>query len=198
MHKFNKEESIIAQHYQRFWGKPNAIYFPNYKRRKLPKRIPVLEFKPLSQGRDWIYATVGMSQFAMKLPIANNKVTERQVELFMYSREPNVELSDLIRSIAEYPFDSNTFLGPGHTLQRNSPITSDSNMSDILLLKPIGEVPEFEIIHIDQQRHATPLWMIPIYRSELLFIKQNGIDSLVKLFYQHGTDTSNFSRVPVK
>lgn len=195
---YSPNDSHIIQHYIRFWGEPAHVFKPNHSEKTPPGPIFIAAFAPRSDEQDWVYATIGMSRQPMPYPTdwAREK-PERRVELFIYARRRIDELRILLTSLAEYPFDKMTFFGPEHTILGNRGIVEGSPLTDILFIRPYGEPPEFEIIHYDDTHHVEMLWVIPIYRSERQFIREDGWNALQDLFYQQGTDTSDFFREAV-
>ncbi len=192
------DDHQIIDHYTHFWGKPNRLSRFSNEQRGLVGSILVAEFIPLTEERDWIYATIGMSREPMPYPKDWTLARlERRAELFLYSRKQNENLPDLLWSLAKYPFEYSTFLGPGHTMQRESEVITGATMSDILLLKPIGEPQSFQVVHLSDDQHAQMLWVIPVHRAERTFVKEKGTEALIELFFKYGTDTSDFRRSSV-
>ncbi len=191
-------DSRIVQHYIRFWGEPVDIFNLNGSWKTSPGPIFIAQFAPRSDEQDWVYATIGASRQPMPYPADwVHEKPERRVELFIYARRRTDELRILLMSLAEYPFNKMTFLGPGHTIPGNEGVVKGSPLTDILFIRPLGEPPEFEVIHSDKAHHLEMLWIIPIYESERQFVKLNGWNALIDLFYHQGTDTSNFLRAAV-
>jgi hypothetical protein len=192
------EESNIVQHYAHFWGKYDNIFEQTGVLNDSHDSIFVLEFSPDTDDQDWTYATAGMSRSPMFYPDNwQEKSQDNRAEIFIYSKNRNEDLKTLLAALAGYPFLKNTFLAPGHTIPGVQGIGGNPYLTDILFLRPIGEPTEFEVIHRKNFGHIQMLWIIPIYSSERKFIKRNGWNALVDLFYDKKAETSDFYRKPV-
>ena len=190
-------DSKLIQHYTQFWGEPTGtIVYQDIG--TIGLTVLVLEFEPEAEEEDWVYATVGASRQSMPRPIdmIYGQSGER-MELFLYSRQRNDELADLLSRLAVYPFEFKTFFASGHVIPGNQPITGESVMTDLLLIRPLSEPPEFEIIGLADSSHIQILWVIPIHSTERIYIHEHGWEALEALFYDHQTDTSDLLRNPV-
>ena len=188
-------DSLTIQHYLHYWGDYQNVYEINHAPSVFKRPLRIVEFSPESEDQDWVYATVGMSSKSMPYPDSwVGERSENRAELFIYSREKNEKIIDVLVPLSEYPFIHNTFLGVGHTVPGRTGIGGNAALTDILVLRPMGEEPEFEIIHQAPDIHVQMLWLVPIYDSERLFIKKKGWNSLVDIFFEKRTETSDFSR----
>jgi hypothetical protein len=197
MEELNTHE-VVLRHYTNHWGRYSNRFEAEQDFRGTLSALSVLEFSPKTADQDWAYTTLGMSSFQMPYPKEwVDKRTSNRLEIFIYSNSRNEELKVLLMALAEYPFKKSTFFAQGHTVPGIQGIGGNLLMTDVLLLRPIGEPPEFEIIHTDALDHVQMLWIVPIYRSEREFIKKKGWESLLNLFYKNKAETSNFFREPV-
>lgn len=193
-----RTKAILA-HYVRYWGEPTRVQRFHYEYGGSQKPVLVAVFPPHDEGEDWVYATLGMSEMKMTHPSKlKNLFNEFRSEVFLYADLENDELMENLFTIAMYPFEHKTLLAPTQTIPGNEGIVSDSPLTDILITRPYGEDEHFEIVHHINSAHTRLLWMVPIYRSERLLLKQQGWEHLKAKFYEQGTNTSDFLRPSVE
>ena len=190
----------VLEHYKHFWGEPKQLFFSDRNNVSPPGPIIVAEFRSDDKTPIWTYATIGVSRYPMPYPPNwRHDKSDKRIELLMYAYQPMQELVDLLGGLALYPFSQRTFLGVGHTIPgpRGGAVVEGSPLTDILLIPALTEPKEFRILHIDQDHHIELLWVVPIYNSERLFVKEHGWGKLVELFSDKEVNAKDFTRLPV-
>jgi len=191
-------DQLRHQHYQQYFGESTSVLhevssqifrihihiFPSSK--KLKRNFTTL-------------VTSGMSDSAMKIPKKLDPSYARR-EIIMYVPDYESKLYSLeqtwfekiLRYTAHFPFEYDTWLGEGHTIQNGNPpqpITEGSLLTNMFLLPPIYEAPEAAQIQLDD----TPvklLWLTFLTDAEAEYKIENGYSKLAKKFTHE-----NFPRV---
>jgi len=155
----------------------------------LVPHIDVYSYKPGHANRDfWTLATSGMSDLAMTLPEDVGRDYAR-VELVFYCDEPKDCYTGLLRTMAHFPHDHETWLGPGHTMANGnppSPIFQDTPGLDCFLFMPAILSPDDALANL-VTLDGDPLnflWLVPITSAECDLRLQRGMDALYDLFDQ--------------
>ena len=144
------------------------------------------------EGRPFdLWVTDGMSDRPMRAPDA----TRRRRELIFYA-DPGFDYTIALRSVASLPFENDTFLDFGHTLQvlghffvpdgeralideAPTPIP----LPHIVLLDPLVRSHRalFEALHFEGEA-VELLWVVPISVAEWTLKRTEGLDALLDLF----------------
>jgi hypothetical protein len=110
---------------------------------------------------------------------------------------------ELLIMLSEFPFKHSLEIGPGFVLPIGEPVAEGSHMEYLYFTYPFMDEP-------DIARHAQgqierpealiqTLWVFPIYRSEVEFIRANGPEAFEELCYARHTqhyDADDFLRLP--
>ena len=185
----------LIRHYIHFQGNYHGLFKFADGDEKAPRPIYVLEFSPSSQEYDWLYITSGMSRKPMFM--GND---QHRVELIMYSRTQQIELTNTLAKLAMYPFVHETNFAAGHTIagKPGDGIVTGSPLTDILLTPVYFEAEGFDYVPNVDGTHTHILWATPIYQSELSYIKQHGWRMLIEdLFTKHEVQPADLWRPPV-
>ncbi len=195
---YSHRDSEVIQHYIRYWAQPATVVKFDHDGQLAPNPIFVVEFAPSEEAESWVYATVGASRQPMPYPDDwIGEKPEHRIELFICARQRNYALREVLAGLAVYPFQYKTFIAAGHTIPGTHSIVPDASLTDILFTRAYGMQQDFETIHHSDGSHTHILWVVPIYRSERLFILQYGWQALIDLFFEHKPDISDFSRLQV-
>lgn len=152
--------------------------------------VDVYLFAPEKQKREFCtMVTSGMSDRKMDVPEAIGDCVSR-AELIFYCREPSIEYANMLREIAHYPHDKETWLGHGHTLRFGKLLHVDERDAQfagyLFLPSPIGEDGQLaKRLRLD----GTPvnlLWVVPITEEELQLAEEEGTRALLRVLFDHG------------
>jgi hypothetical protein len=169
----NKYLEIIKEHYNQYWGNaPSVCYMNGGPLHQLPAGYHVLRYAPSTTNNAWVYATCGMS-------MPTNK---SQIELHIYAPEKNDDLVEILSALCHY-HNTGSSLGLNHTVNFGQPWWPGSNCCYGLISAPYIEDPSFGA-HLSNEIQTQFLWLIPITEREILYKKQNGIQSLEDKFEQ--------------
>jgi Suppressor of fused protein (SUFU) len=173
---FQERES----HYARFLG-PLTEPVVHSMDLKVP-HIDVYQFRPNDERPFWTLITGGMSNFPQ--PSVPDGIPPR-AEIMLYASEPESWMFNVLKGLAEMPFDEDTFLHWGHTVPNGIPMTAKpSLLANYLFIEPCMESKDFDRLVIDGDE-VSILWMVPITDAELSYKLDHGANALLKLFAEH-------------
>ncbi|GAB4210689.1 MAG: hypothetical protein OHK0022_44160 [Roseiflexaceae bacterium] len=214
---FEQFFATIIQAYERT-GDPAALVFDNYVRWKglpadairLEDRIEhlspyfsVLEYP--AEHRFAAYCTLGASY--QIIPGSQQSFGDpRGVrhEYILHAIPDHAEtVMELLIMVSEYPFKHDREVGPGFVLPIGEPVVEGSHMEYLYFSYPFMDEPD--IYHnprgqIDREDVLVQtLWVFPIYKSEVDFIRERGPEAFEELCYAKHTkiyDADDFMRLP--
>lgn len=133
--------------------------------------------------------TFGMSRKPMKTPpgcesgsyaeLAIALLADWPLNLQSFKDEDNYWPVRLLKMLARYPHENNTWLFAGHPVSLGRPFARSTNMSSVVLTQPrlLGADPALRV-----RDHDVLLWGVcPIYGEELAYKDSHGFASLAKL-----------------
>jgi hypothetical protein len=167
-------------HYRRFFGELTEPVWHSTDD-KAP-HIDVYQFAP-GQDRDfWTLITGGMSDLRQPGLKASQGEYAPRAELLMYVQEPKPWMINVLKGLAEMPFDDDTFLYWGHTVPNGKPMTvAPSSLTSFFFDQPCLEDPTLLDLTIDGDGVAF-LWLRPIAESERAYAIEHGGQALSELF----------------
>lgn len=181
----------ILNHYRAHWGEPKETL--PLARPFVPRYIGRFEPEP----NLFVYSTIGMSEKSQVFKDKSGKNREIKSEIFIYSAVADHEFVDLLALLAEYPFLNDTCFAWGHTVLGGQPVTKNARMTDILLLPPLHEPKSLYSLHLHEKDHIDILWVMPIYRSETIFLRTNPWRNLLNLMIDAEVDAADLCRPSV-
>lgn len=178
------------RYYERWLGPCTYVYHEIIP--QIP-HIDVCLYPPAPErGRSFhTLITSGMSDLPMCLPDGLDPTLAR-AEILMYvpsidvkpfSTQPHLEV-EMLRFMARFPFEYETWLAPGHTVPNGNPpqpIAPGSQLTTAFFLAPIGEPEGFnDGLQLDG-KPVHFLWLHPITDAECQFKLARGSDALLEL-----------------
>lgn len=147
--------------------------------------IDVYRYPPTGDRGFITYVTSGMSDFSQSSPPELGK-DARRVELVFYADQHHDEYPELLRRLAHFPHDNQSWLHWGHTMPNGTPPEPVFGAAplDSLLFIPT-------VVHPDQSlgerlawegEPVNLLWCVPITTAECEYKLQHGTDAMFALF----------------
>lgn len=128
--------------------------------------INIYQVSPHSDRQFWTLITDGMSD--LRQPKVPEPLAPR-AEIFLYAHKPQGWMFNVLKGLAEMPFDDDTYLHWWHTVANGMPMTaSPSLLTNFFFLPPKMEDPVFNTLAIDGDK-VDMLWLIPITDAEREF-----------------------------
>lgn len=108
----------------------------------------------------------------------------------------------MIKQLARYSHEHETWLGYGHSLSDgegpSAPFAPNTRLNAVILLPPLSLPRRFRILHGPDQREISFLAAVPLYQEELELKLREGTDALIDAFARHGiTDRIDAHRTNV-
>ena len=147
--------------------------------------IDVYWYRPSGPRTFETYVTSGMSDLPQSSPPEFGKET-RRVELIFYAAQPDELYFNMLRRLAHFPHDNNTWLHWGHTMPNGNPpqpLFGEPPLDTMLFMH--------SIVHPDadlpkrlswQGELISFLWCVPITTAECQFKLEHGADALYDIF----------------
>lgn len=147
--------------------------------------IDVYQFPPQGERNFFTYVTGGMSDLPMNAP-EELGVAYRRAELVFYSTENHDDYSELLRRMAHFAHDNNTWLHWGHTMPNGLPPTPffGTKLLDTLFFMPSIVSPDSTLgdkLQIESEP-VNLIWCVPITSAECQLKLDDGSDALYDLF----------------
>lgn len=169
-------QNLLARerHYESHFGPivEPVMHSTDHKR----PHIDIYQFPPSGDRDYWTLITGGMSDEPQTAPIANHRT-----EILTYAREPAGWLFNILKGLAEMPFDRSTFLHWWHSVPNGKCMTArPSLLTAHFFLPPFLEPPSIDSLKI-QAQPVNILWLFPITETELAFKQTRGGEALEEL-----------------
>ena len=172
--------------YEEFFGPTEKVY---HEVMPFVPHIDIYAFEPGHNDRDfWTLVTSGMSNLPMAVPDDIGAEFAR-AELIFYCNRPEEAYLEVLRVMAHFPHDNETWFGLGHTVPNGNPpspfFRPNSKLTTLLFLMPLVEpdasLSEHLVIDGDPVNF---LWPVPISDAECDAKLEHGVDYLLDLFQE--------------
>ena len=183
----DRHAMVRDPHYEEVFGPVSSVI---HEAKQHVPHIDVYIFTPETSGRDCVtMVTSGMSDIEMPTPATLGNSCSR-TELVFYSRDVRLEYANMLREIAHYPHDKQTWLGRGHTLQFGKLLDLDGRgeiFSGYLFLHPPCAVDKSmtDKLKLDSAS-VNLLWVVPITEAERSLAETQGTAALLAALREHG------------
>jgi len=147
----------------------------------------------MAEGCDQnIYISSGLSNYKMAPPLSQSYRPELHIELVAQTEgqitggESGKEdvVSYILQMVADYIIDNTVFIEPGHTLDFEETLTTNSEMRGFLFSVP--ENIDIKRICKANKRCENLVSLIPLSRKELDFARNQGVGELINEFESKG------------
>jgi hypothetical protein len=181
------EEDLLYAHIRKYFGAPRRLLREAYPQ---GVRADIALIEP-SEGRAYrTLITVGMGAFVMDVPEDLADCELERAELMMclpsswsfsrFGAERNWPL-DWLRILAHIPVEKDLWLGWGHIVPTEGPVSGKAAFSCMLLTDPLDyeeaasycEMPDGSVVNIYQ--------VLPIFEDEMKYRQEKGTDALLTL-----------------
>lgn len=154
--------------------------------------LDIIIIPPTKENNYYKLITMGMGAYKMNVPNELKKYELQRAELVLYlpptwdiksSNEDNYWPIRCLKEIARLPIDNNTWLGYGHTIsnnKENTPYSNNIEFCSMILLQALNNKniePKLKIVD-----KINFYQLFPLYKEELEYKINNGVDSLMNLF----------------
>jgi hypothetical protein len=168
--------------YEQMFGEPESVY---HEMLPLVPHIDVYRYSPSENRRFYTLVTGGMSDLPMNSPEALGSEC-RRAELVFYASEGRDEYQELLRCLAHFPHDNNTWLHWGHTMPNGSPpepLFGSRSLNSFFfmasIVRPDSELGQSLVFQGDP---VHLVWCVPVSSAECELKLEHGADALYDLF----------------
>jgi hypothetical protein len=172
------------RHYQRFFGPmtQKVMHSTDIK----PVHIDIYQFEPTTDRPFWTLITGGMSNERQIAPEDCADHQAPRAEILMYVPSPQGWMFNVLKGLAEMPFDDQTSLHWWHTVPNGMPMTATpSLLTSYFFMPPYMEDEDFGRLQLDDDL-VDFLWMVPITEAEREFARVEGSQALEDLMREVG------------
>lgn len=176
---FNQPDGFLEareRHYEQFFGRLTepVMHSTDFK----PVHVDIYQYAPTKQRGYWTLITGGMSDARQIEPEDCAEHMSTRAEIVMYAPQPQGWMFNVLKGLAEMPFDNDTCLHWWHTVPNGKPMTAKpSLLTSYFFLPPYFEPQGFADFHLDGDR-VDFLWMIPITEAERKYAIEHGSQEL--------------------
>jgi hypothetical protein len=90
----------------------------------------------------------------------------------------------ILKEAARYAHRENTWLCWGHTIGGEEPIDAQVDYTGVVFLEPMTFPEGAERVKTRDRRHINYLALIPLFRDEILYARQEGSEALAEKLYE--------------
>lgn len=173
---FHSFLDIREAHYQRFFGPltEKVMHSTDVK----PVHVDIYQFAPTTERQFWTLITGGMSDIQQIGPEDCAEHQAPRAEILMYVPSPQGWMFNVLKALAEMPFDDDTYLHWWHTIPNGMPMTAKpSLLTSYFFMPPYFEDEQFGGLQLDGDA-VDFLWMVPITEAEREFAVAHGSQAL--------------------
>ena len=167
---------IREAHYQRFLGPltQKVMHSTDAK----PVHVDIYQFEPTQDREFWTLITGGMSDIQQIAPDDCAEHQAPRAEILMYVPAPQGWMFNVLKGLAEMPFDNDTYLHWWHTIPNGMAMTAKpSLLTSFFFMPPYFEDEQFGTLQLDGDG-VDFLWMVPITEAEREFAVTHGSQAL--------------------
>ena len=147
---------------------------------------------PSEERNYYTLVTMGMGAHRMNVPeeLAEYKLERAELAIAL---PPDWKLDEeslkdkrwywpigLLKVLARLPISSDTWLGWGHTMDKESPFAEDTKLCAVLLTGPQGVKEGGEVCTLPGGEEVNFYQVIPLYRNELEYKLEHGAEALIE------------------
>lgn len=191
-------ESIeaLSQHIETCLGEIDIVY---HELLSDLVHIDVHRIPPTDERPYCTLITTGMSDLPMTAPaelddvqyaeLMVNLPPDRPLDQEDFEDENNYWPVRLLKMLARFPHEYETWLGVGHTVPNGDPpepYAEETQFCCALLLPPIDAAEEFQTCEVSPGKIVNFYAVIPLYREEIDFKLKRGLDPLLERFDRAG------------
>ena len=136
-------------------------------------------------------ASVGLSNKIFMQP--DNKQVRHEILFCAYNKFRTDAIYEKLFDVLDYLLEQDEAISLGQLFDCEGPVASNSSMEGFLFYTPVYFDEALHVIET-MKPHVILAWLIPIHRSELEFIAENGPDAFDALLGEHDPDLLDLSR----
>ena len=183
-----EEMSAVEQHIQNAFGKFETVF---HELESPDIHVDICLVPPSEKRRYCTLVTMGMGAHRMNVPeeLAEYKLERAELAIAL---PPDWKLDQeslkeerwywpvgLLKALARLPIASDTWLGWGHTMDKQSPFAAGTELCAAILTSPQGTEDGSEVCTLPGGEEVNFYQVIPLYRDELDYKLEHDADALL-------------------
>lgn len=184
----------IDAHITRHLGEPSGVFHELFSPNV---HIDVHIVPPTPERNFYTLVTSGMSDKPMNSPIPEARFAELVIMLppdwkldqDSFQDEANYWPVRQLKSLARFPHEFSTWIWAEHTIPNGDPpepYAVNTGFCGMLISYPLSLPPEFYSLKISEEKEIFYFSLIPLFKDEMDFKLQSGVDALYKSFDKAG------------
>jgi hypothetical protein len=168
--------------YAAIFGESDTVF---HELMPIVPHIDVYCFPPFGKRTFTTYVTFGMSDIPQSSPVELGN-DARRVEIVFYASQPAECYSELLRRLAHFTHDNQTWLHWGHTMPNGTPpepLFGEGTLNSLLfmptIVQPDSDLGKRLFLGGDP---VNLLWCVPVTMAECEYKLHHGIDAIYDLF----------------
>ena len=183
-----EEMSAVEQHIKRTFGEFDHVF---HEMVSPDIHVDICVIPPSEERDYYTLVTMGMGAHRMNVPeeLAEYKLERAELAIAL---PPDWKLDEesmkderwywpvgLLKVLARLPIAGDTWLGSGHTMDKQSSFAKDTKLCASLLTGPQGVEEGGEVCILPEGGEVNFYQVIPLYREELAYKLEHGADTLI-------------------
>lgn len=186
----------ISQHIETHLGKIETVYHELVSDHV---HVDVHTIEPTEDRDFYTLVTSGMSDRPMNVPRGAEAFRYAELMLALpptwllgekhFKNDDNYWPIRLLKQLARFPHQYDTWLGPGHTIPNDDPpqpYASNTKLCCAILLYGVTTPDAFNKLEISPEKTIRFYAVIPLYQEEMELKLRSGTEALFPLFDEHG------------
>lgn len=183
-----KEISQIEKHIEEKFGEVTKVFHEIVSD---DIHLDILIIPPNEQTDFYKLFTVGMGAKRMNVPKKHEvyQLERAEIGLFLPS-DFNIDTisedcfwpAQLLKQVARMPFEQNSWIAHGHTVEIQIDTVNGNEFQGCTLLSLNGGIPEFHI----NSKFIHLYLIVPLYKDEINYLLNNNVDDLLDKFDENG------------
>lgn len=184
-----EEMSAVEKHIKRFFGEFDHVF---HELVSPDIHVDICVITPSEERDYYSLVTMGMGAHRMNVPEELAEYRLERAELAI-ALPPDWKLDEesmkeekwywpigLLKVLARLPAASDTWLGFGHTMDKQSPFAKDTKLCASLLTGPQGVEDGCEVCILPNGETVNFYQVIPLYRDEMEYKLEHNADALIE------------------
>ena len=168
--------------------------------------VDIIIVPPTEKCQYYKLITMGMGAYKMNIPRELKEYELERAELVLYlpptwniksDKEEDYWIIRQLKVLARLPIQANTWLGEGHTVssdENNTPYAENTKFCSMLLLNALDLEQKELNLRIESIGKINFYQVIPLYKEELEYKQNHGVEKLLNLFDNDMTAVVNNDR----
>jgi len=180
---------IIENHMEKYLGKNEYVF---HELISTLVHIDVFYFKPTEQRNYHVFVTQGMSNLPMNTPKAAESINYAELIICLppewkvseedFKDEKNYWPVRILKALARFPHEYNTWLANMHTVPNGNPpapFAENAGFSGMLIIPPLNIEKGFHSLKVNAEKTINFYILVPLYKEEMDYKVEKGFEAFL-------------------